>query len=65
MIGDTRARISTWWSDRAAARAAAPGAPAGTTDVTSRLANLAELHAKGELSDEEYAAAKAQVLAGS
>jgi hypothetical protein len=33
-------------------------------DVTARLAGLADLHAKGELTDEEYAAAKAQVLAG-
>jgi hypothetical protein len=34
------------------------------TDVTTRLASLADLHAKGALSDEEYAAAKAKVLAG-
>jgi uncharacterized membrane protein len=39
-------------------------APASATDVASRLAVLAELHAKGELTDEEYASAKARVLAG-
>ena len=34
------------------------------TDVASRLTALSELHAKGELTDEEYASAKARVLAG-
>lgn len=62
VIGETRARISSWWSDRSAAQAAPS---AGATDVTARLASLAELHAKGELTDEEYAAAKTQTLAGS
>jgi hypothetical protein len=66
VIGETRARMSSWWSDRAAARAAAPAmSTAAATDVSARLAGLAELHAKGELTDEEYASAKAQVLAGS
>ncbi len=63
VIGETRARISSWWSDRSSARAAAPAAPA-TADVTARLASLAELHEKGELTDDEYASAKARVLAG-
>jgi hypothetical protein len=40
----------------------APAAPA--TDVASRLTAISELHAKGELTDEEFAAAKARVLAG-
>ena len=44
-------------------------APAGGTaevsvDLTTRLQQLADLHARGELTDEEYAAAKARVLAG-
>jgi hypothetical protein len=34
------------------------------TDVAGRLGVLAELHGKGELTDTEYAAAKARVLAG-
>ena len=38
-------------------------APAGT-DVTSQLNQLAQLHASGVLSDEEFAAAKQKVLAG-
>jgi len=40
----------------------APVAPA--TDVASRLTALSELHARGELTDDEFASAKARVLAG-
>ena len=43
---------------------AAVAAPAAAIDVASRLAALADLHAKGALTDDEFAAAKAQVLAG-
>jgi len=43
---------------------APPAPPTRPTDITGRLGGLAELHARGELSDEEYAAAKARVLAG-
>lgn len=65
VIGETRARISSWWSERTAARAAAaPAPPPPADDVTARLAALADLHARGELTDEEYSAAKALVLAG-
>lgn len=64
VIGETRARISSWWSDRATARETPAAAQSAATDVTARLASLADLHAKGELTDEEYASAKAQVLAG-
>ena len=44
--------------------APADGPTAPQPDLTSRLQELADLHAKGELTDEEYAAAKARVLAG-
>ena len=40
--------------------AAAPAAPAD--DTSAKLQELADLHAKGVLSDEEFAAAKAKVL---
>ena len=72
-FADTWERVSSWWEEqRAAASASRHASPApprrsacGTaTDVASRLAALAELHAKGELTDEEYASAKARVLAG-
>jgi Short C-terminal domain len=38
-----------------------PAAPAGD-DTISRLTQLASLHSSGALTDEEFAAAKAQVL---
>jgi Short C-terminal domain len=38
------------------------GAFAGSADPTTRLQQLAELHRSGDLSDEEFAAAKRQVL---
>jgi membrane protease subunit (stomatin/prohibitin family) len=47
-----------------AAAAPAPAAPAAPAvdDQTAQLTNLANLHAQGILSDEEFAAAKAKVL---
>jgi hypothetical protein len=63
LVADTRARMTDWWeSRRAPSEPSAVAAPA--VDVSSRLASLADLHAQGKLTDEEYAAAKAQVLAG-
>jgi len=62
-IADTRARMSSWWESRRvpSASAAEPVAPAAD-DVAARLASLAQLHSTGELTDEEFTAAKAQVL---
>jgi hypothetical protein len=40
----------------------APPAPSQGTDVTAELKRLADLHAQGALSDEEFAAAKSKVL---
>ncbi|HEY5222633.1 MAG TPA: SHOCT domain-containing protein [Microbacteriaceae bacterium] len=49
----------------AAQQAAAPGAPAAADQesVLEQLQNLAAMHTQGILSDEEFAAAKAKVLA--
>lgn len=47
--------------DAANAQAAAPAAPA-EEDQTTQLKKLADLHAQGVLTDEEFAAAKAKVL---
>lgn len=47
--------------DAQAQAAAAPAAPAAD-DQTTQLQNLANLHAQGVLTDEEFAAAKAKVL---
>ena len=44
----------------APAPVAAPAAPAD--DTSAKLEELADLHAKGVLSDEEFAAAKAKAL---
>jgi len=63
VVADTRARITGWWESRRSPGEPQAVAPAAA-DVSARLASLAQLHSEGELTDEEYAAAKAQVLAG-
>ena len=68
LIGQARTSVSGWFDarrQRSAQTAAAAAAAAPATDVSSRLQQLATLHSSGALTDEEYAAAKAQVLAGS
>jgi membrane protease subunit (stomatin/prohibitin family) len=51
-------------TNRAMQAQAGPAAPAPAADDTiSRLQQLASLHDSGALTDEEFAAAKAQVLA--
>jgi hypothetical protein len=65
VMEDARTRLSEWWEDargRTQPQAAAPSAVGG--DLTAQLASLADLHARGELTDEEYASAKSRVLAG-
>jgi Short C-terminal domain len=66
VLGEARTKVSSWWR-AARQRAAQPrqaAAPAGASDLTSTLATLADLHARGELTDDEYSAAKARVLGG-
>ena len=46
-----------------AAQQAAPQAPAPADDMMSKLSELAKLHAAGILTDDEFAAAKAKLLA--
>jgi hypothetical protein len=58
-LTDTRERVSEWLQGRHVATSG--GGPSG---LTARLQELADLHAKGELTDEEYAAAKSRVLSG-
>ena len=68
VLDEARERLSAWWEEarqRAAQpRQAAAPAPVGGSDLTSRLATLADLHARGALTDDEYSAAKARVLGG-
>ena len=44
------------------AGSAGAAAAAGEEDATAQLQNLAQLHAQGVLTDEEFAAAKAKIL---
>ena len=63
IVADTLARLTDWWKDRRVA-VAPRESPTAATDVSARLTSLADLHARGALTDEEYASAKARVLAG-
>jgi hypothetical protein len=65
-----RTRVTGWWETRRASAPVFEPTPTPTVppppsgDVAGRLASLADLHARGELTDEEFAVAKARVLAG-
>jgi hypothetical protein len=61
VLTDARAQLSEWMQGR---RTATEGTVEAPLDLATRLQQLAELHARGELTDEEYAAAKARVLGG-
>jgi hypothetical protein len=63
-VGEARGRVSDWWEARRKPEAPAVAVAPAAEDTTARLASLADLHARGELTDEEYAAAKARVLGG-
>ena len=65
LFADARTRVTDWWEARRAGVGAGEPAPSPTSgDIASRLASLAELHARGELTDDEFASAKNRVLAG-
>jgi hypothetical protein len=65
----TRAQDKAYYSQQAQAPAYQPPPPppqaasAGGDDVIAKLTQLGDLHASGVLSDEEFAAAKAKLLA--
>jgi hypothetical protein len=65
---EARDRLSAWIARQRELRGERrPPTRAGATapsDLASRLALLADLHARGELTDSEYGAAKSRVLAG-
>ena len=68
-LAGTRARVTSWLETRRVPRHAHPAQPTTApalprSDLTAQLAELADLHGRGALTDEEYAAAKARVLAG-
>jgi hypothetical protein len=71
LFADARERLSGWWESKQAAGGKAAPAPAaaatatsmaGGADIASQLASLADLHARGALTDAEYASAKSRVL---
>jgi membrane protease subunit (stomatin/prohibitin family) len=59
--GERRAEQAQQQQQAAAPQAAAPAAPA-STDTTAELKKLADLHAQGVLTDEEFAASKKKLL---
>ena len=64
-VADLQQQVATMQAQQAAATVAAPAAPAApANDLTTQLNQLATLKAQGILSDEEFAAAKAKLLAG-
>ena len=61
-LDDARNKVEGWRDSRRASTE--PSATASApNDVSARLTNLADLHRSGALTDEEYAAAKARILA--
>ncbi len=68
-LADMQAQMNAMQAQQAAAApppappAAAPAAAAGGDDLMAQLSKLADLKAAGVLSDEEFAAAKAKLLA--
>ena len=50
------------YAEQAAAAAPATPPPPQQDDATAQLQNLANLHAQGVLTDEEFAASKAKIL---
>ena len=63
MIADARSRVTGWLEDRRAG-SDTDSASASSVDVSAQLVSLADLHTRGELTDEEYASAKARLLSG-
>ena len=61
----TQAKADAEREAQAATAAPAAAAPAAGDDMVAQLQKLADLKAAGVLSEEEFAAAKAKVLAGS
>jgi Short C-terminal domain len=59
---DQNARISDLEQQQSYQQAPAPAAPAASSPIIDQLNQLADLHQKGVLTDEEFAAAKAKLL---
>jgi hypothetical protein len=57
-------QLAAQQAQQAAAATAAAAAPAGTPDLTAQIMQLSQLKDQGVLTDEEFASAKAKLLAG-
>ena len=64
LFAETRSRLATWWETQRAQVARPRPAQEQGGSVATRLAELADLHARGVLTDDEFASAKARTLAG-
>ena len=66
LLAETRSRLTSWWeTQRTQVARPQPAQERGDGgSVTARLGELADLHARGALTDEEFASAKTRVLAG-
>jgi hypothetical protein len=62
-MAEMQAQLDAVSQQQAAPPPAAPAAPPAGDDLMTRLKQLADLHAAGVLSDEEFVAAKAKLLA--
>lgn len=60
--GRVARRQASKYQQQQAAQAPPEAPPASADDTTAQLQQLAELHAQGILTDEEFAAKKAQIL---
>jgi membrane protease subunit (stomatin/prohibitin family) len=60
--GRVARRQASKYQQEQAAQAPPEAPPASADDTTAQLQQLAELHAQGILTDEEFAAKKAQIL---
>jgi len=60
--GRVARRQASRYDEPQAQQAPPAAAPAPENDATAELQNLANLHAQGVLTDEEFAAAKAKIL---
>ena len=63
-MAEMQQQMAAMQAQQAQAAVAPAAAPAGGTDLTSQLKQLADLKAAGVLSDAEFEAAKAKLLGG-
>jgi Short C-terminal domain len=63
-LAEARTRVTEWLEARRPARHPTASGTGPASGVSAQLTELADLHERGALTDEEYAAAKSRVLSG-